>query len=52
MGKGIVTKSDNLSSIPGTHVVERENIFFRLCSYLHMCAGGYAIFPQKCKKKK
>lgn len=50
--KGTATKSDDLSSIPETHVVERRTISFRLCSYLHMCAEVYAIFSPKCKKTK
>lgn len=50
--KGTATKSDDLTSIPGTHVVEGRTISFWLCSYLHMCAEVYAIFSPKCKKQR
>lgn len=36
--KGLAAKVDSLSSIPGTHTVERENWFLLSCPLTYTCA--------------
>lgn len=37
----LATKRDNLSSIPRTHVVERESRFLQVVLWLPLCAMTY-----------
>lgn len=44
------TKPDELSSVPGIHMVEGGNHFYKLSSDLHMHSGTHTQTQDKCEQ--